>query len=747
MIRVNAVAIILVLAATLQAGTIRVPSDQPNIQLAVDAAAAGDTVLLEASGSPFVGVGNRDLTIAGKAIVLRSEAGSESVVLDAQGAAGEYHRLLTLSNVAGSGLRVEGITFAGGMASLGGGVSISASKVTFSECVFSGNAATSGGALGIRGASWVKAERCAFRNCSADTGGAIYCATSEVWLVQCRFDSNRTSSSGSGGAICGDSGSTVWADSCILAENSAGMRGGAATLNNSDAWFSNCTLVGNSAQFGQHLEFDGSSPRRELSNCIIAWGIGGSRSVRGTGILVSCCNVYGNQEGDWVGVLAPFADTLGNMQQPPLFSDRHRGVYSLLQDSPCLPANNSCGELIGAQGLGREGGLRVWHCTPEGTSGIPTIQAALDSAILGDTVRLGPGTYGGVGNRNLVFYGKSIALVSDSGPERTIIDCTPATADQESRGFLFVYGEDSNATVSGVTIVNGSASTGGGVCVRGESSPRICGCTIRDNVADSGGGLYIDGGQTVFEYCTIDHNTARCGGAVYLDSRTDVVFRNCTIVSNTGLDSSGTHGSALDGKWYAQPVIENCIIAYHGPQPVLAIKGCSDLQVACTDIYGNSGGDWTGCLAGLDGVNGNLSVDPLFADTTSADYHLRSGSPCLAGNNTCGVTIGAGQQVSPQPTPTSVPTDYVLRQNYPNPFNAGTTITYALAGPVHVELEIFNTLGQRVRTLIDGTLPAREHTAFWDGCDDNGNSVSTGVYLYRLTAGDWTLTRKMMLLK
>ena len=87
-----------------------------------------------------------------------------------------------------------------------------------------------------------------------------------------------------------------------------------------------------------------------------------------------------------------------------------------------------------------------------------------------------------------------------------------------------------------------------------------------------------------------------------------------------------------------------------------------------------------------------------------------------------------------------------LGQNYPNPFNPSTIIPYQLPAPVRVRLEVFNILGQRVATLVDGERPAGFHTAAWDATDASGRGVASGVYLYRLLGGGERLTRSMVLL-
>lgn len=88
-----------------------------------------------------------------------------------------------------------------------------------------------------------------------------------------------------------------------------------------------------------------------------------------------------------------------------------------------------------------------------------------------------------------------------------------------------------------------------------------------------------------------------------------------------------------------------------------------------------------------------------------------------------------------------------LSNNYPNPFNPITEISFELPAPTHITLEIYNVLGQRVTTLHDGLLEAGEYLIQWDATDETGAQVSSGVYFYRLIAGDLIETKKMLLLK
>ena len=95
----------------------------------------------------------------------------------------------------------------------------------------------------------------------------------------------------------------------------------------------------------------------------------------------------------------------------------------------------------------------------------------------------------------------------------------------------------------------------------------------------------------------------------------------------------------------------------------------------------------------------------------------------------------------------SMPAKYALYANSPNPFNAGTTISYNLSERDNIRIDIFNVSGQRVKTLVDGTVGAGTHSVVWDGSDDEGAAVASGVYLYRLATPNTMLQQKMMLLK
>lgn len=95
----------------------------------------------------------------------------------------------------------------------------------------------------------------------------------------------------------------------------------------------------------------------------------------------------------------------------------------------------------------------------------------------------------------------------------------------------------------------------------------------------------------------------------------------------------------------------------------------------------------------------------------------------------------------------SFPSRFVLQQSYPNPFNASVSIAYEVPTESRITIEIYNIIGQRVKVLVDKAHNRGAYNIIWDGKDESGNQVSSGIYLYRLGTSEYSLIRKMVLLK
>ncbi len=95
----------------------------------------------------------------------------------------------------------------------------------------------------------------------------------------------------------------------------------------------------------------------------------------------------------------------------------------------------------------------------------------------------------------------------------------------------------------------------------------------------------------------------------------------------------------------------------------------------------------------------------------------------------------------------SLPVKFVLNDNYPNPFNPQTNISFTVPSSGNINLTVYNITGQRVATLVDGYQHSGEHNVQWNGLDQNGNQVSSGIYFYSLKTDASSMTKSMVLLK
>jgi len=136
-------------------------------------------------------------------------------------------------------------------------------------------------------------------------------------------------------------------------------------------------------------------------------------------------------------------------------------------------------------------------------------------------------------------------------------------------------------------------------------------------------------------------------------------------------------------------------------------------------------GEW--CFEVTDIIHATHAYDPVSNDVTRA---CESG--WMYGSNPTDLVLQGGQ----------VPDEYGLSQNYPNPFNPTSEIKFSLPEAIFVRLEVYNIMGQLVTTLVDRQMEAGAHSVTWDG-----REAASGIYLYRLRAGDFTETKKMVLLK
>jgi hypothetical protein len=295
---------------------------------------------------------------------------------------------------------------------------------------------------------------------------------------------------------------------------------------------------------------------------------------------------------------------------------------------------------------------RTWYIHPDGSGDVPTIQAGLDSAAVGDTVLLSSGTY----YEHDLDMRSDVILRGETGDPRDV------SIDAQSQGIVIFCGAlDQPARIEGLTITGGLASTetgydsGAGIYCAG-SWMEISRCIFSHNSAEAkGGGLYIGGCSPEITDCTFWDNFAGWqGGAIMCFLAPSPRLTNCTFHGN---GAGYLNGGGAMMCWESSPILQNTIIAYGTSGSAI---GChaGDARLSCCNVYGNAGGD--GCISGYNGIDGNFSECPSFCNTQNGDFGLCDQSPCLPGNHPagddCGLVGAWGQECACGPTKISTTT-------------------------------------------------------------------------------------------
>jgi hypothetical protein len=586
--------------------------DVPTIQAAIDAAFEYDIILLE--DGVYTGEGNRDLSFRGKKLRVSSISGDPTLcVIDCEGAPGDPHSGFTIdSPPPGYYSELEGVTITNSYATDGSAaIRVDGTTATIRNFVITNAFSTqSGAAIRVIGASPV-IEDCVISNATVEgdttESGAVYAGPglggyAAPTIRRCTIDRPKTSgiridadqgnlppfnpiiervevrfATGNGMELgipvamtyaflfgCDGVGllSTTPAlqqpGTCRFGGNAGGAVQAAGPMN-----FTLCTFAANLGSGPQPVVISSSGSnlsfhRSLLSlNSVDLFGDVGS-------VQMSCCDVFGNTGGDWVGPIAGQLGTNGNFSLDPRFANLE---YEIDSSSPCRSGANPCGDHVGAGGIGDS---EIYYVSPaDEPDGFPSLQKAID-VMPGSyynrsrTLQLRDGTYTGAGYCDLDFRGKSLVLESEAGsPASVVFDCKG-----ESRAVHFSGGEDSTTVFRNVTIRNGVADRGGAILA--ESGPRIYNCVIESCSASNGGAIYYAGDDVHMWDLTISGCVAAdSGGAIYAAGSLDrgsiatSTFTDCragevggaVYARNTDVSSCtitrGTVSAGLGGGVYA----------------------------------------------------------------------------------------------------------------------------------------------------------------------------------------------------
>ena len=271
---------------------------------------------------------------------------------------------------------------------------------------------------------------------------------------------------------------------------------------------------------------------------------------------------------------------------------------------------------------------KTWHVRQDGTGDTEYIELAIYWAQPGDTVLVGQGHY----YRPPIQLGP-IHLISEAGPESTILELAPQDVEQDVH--VVVIDGISDGSVIGFTIkggVNGWLSSGGGIdCINSH-------VLIRDNVITanwcaSGGGIACYGSPAPLIEDNLFCGNGAFGGAAITINDCSPTIQGNTIVDNHASDAAGAIYITGDQSY---PVVSHNIIAGNGAATMNAIYSdtpASQISLSCNDAWGNTPSNYGGTLTNQTGSSGNVSADPLFCGVAgSGNYYLQASSPCAEGH-------------------------------------------------------------------------------------------------------------------
>lgn len=581
-----------------EGATILVPEDYVEIQAAIDAASAGDSVL--------VGPGTymEQVRFNGKSLVLKGTAGPNETVIDGGGVSA----CVVLSAGEGPGSVVSGFVLTDGFNEYGGGgIHLKGSSPRLEDLIITGchSGASGGGIYASQGAAPV-----------------IY----DCLITAC-------SSEGVGGAVA-SSGSYPRMERTYIVQNSAKDEGGGIWANHGSIEVVNCTFYGNRGLRGTHGVFTGSVAAT-LRNVIATNSSGTAFYSDGRpDVTASYISVFGNEEA-----FENIEVGEGISTEDPQFEGGFPYSYALAETSPCVDSGDPFDAVppgggkrvdIGAHELVRE------HHVIEVYAG-ESIAAAIDSAEAGTWIRVHPGTY----SENLDLMGKAIEIEAAEGRGSVVLD-----GGGRGPAIWFHRNEDHETKVRDLVIRNGFAQRGGGILIEGASptlqnlvleansaradggaiyvrnwcNPIIEHVEIRDNfAADYGGGIAVFRANPLIRWSVIHHNGTNGQGAAISVRDSDAVIRNCTISHNRSY-ADGTAGIQVSENSAGE--IRNNIISHSVQGTGISVDPGSvpDLGFNCS--WGNASYDFVGTAGG----EGAFSADPVFVGGDPFDYHLASGA-------------------------------------------------------------------------------------------------------------------------
>lgn len=745
--------------------------------------AGSDGVCVGLTNGTYTGGWNTGLSFGGKKMAVISISGlPDECAIDCQ------YQASGASFLGGEEYRAgfDGVTIENGSAANGAGISCTnASSPTIHRCVLRGNHATNdGGGIYCALGSYPTVEYCFFSENRADNGGGMY-AVSNVSTPNIRFSSfSNNNATSDGGGFYGSGNTTIF-DWVFFTGNHAGTDGGGAYFLGGTPCMRLCLFVANSAGHrGAGLYASGavvtsvgttyvlnnfpvpkSEPQEErsaiyldggapatFSNTIIAFTQRGASlwAEAPQGVTLTCSDLYGNELGDWVGSIANQLGVAGNISLDPLFCDLQGGDYHLQDGSPCAPhspQNPGC-ELVGTLPVGCP--LVLDYADEVAGNCVLTVT---DQGILGfmdATQTQGNGFVYPAGGENRLFVGSFWIANSPSYVANRDYDLDPSRewtvcADPDGHVSTAMDGQSDQDMR---TIFDEGGVTGSlGVRVRQEAwgfaaHPNDDFIIVRYLITNTGSspltGLYagmfadIDIGSYMSNHGAVEDGP----GIVEVTDGSGNYVGVRLLAGERGED-----GDSLQ-------ILTRNLTLIHNPTYVHPNQFISDadkfafLSAADPAHILKSGAEATdyGLLAAtgpIDLAPGEMKEVPfaIIGGSSHADFIANATAAQIRYLYTASVEIDQA-------------TDAIrLLPVGPNPSGGDVDVRFALPRSCPARLEIFDVTGRLVRTLADGVREAGQHAIRWNGVDENGRRVPSGVYFARLSAGGRTMDRRLVLLR
>ena len=333
---------------------------------------------------------------------------------------------------------------------------------------------------------------------------------------------------------------------------------------------------------------------------------------------------------------------------------------------------------------------------------------------------------------------------------------------------------NSSSYIFNNTIENNTGGFGGGLCVSGSiystGHPIITNNMIRNNYGSLAGGLYCTESGMILVNNQITNNHSDYGGGIGIFWEADPLIINNTIAGNTA-----TYGGGLCISTYCSPTVINTILWDNSGYQVYLRNnedGLADPDFYYCDIQdGIDGFEFFENTVYVGNYLNNIDANPCFIGSGSYPFSLDFDSPCIDNGTPSGwlvpsvfntviddllgydhygsnYDIGYYEWMGVGSSNEEIEIIKISLSNYPNPFNPVTTILFSIPQESEVKLIVYNIKGQDVKTLINHTCEIGINTAIWNGTNNSGKQVGTGVYFYELNVDGKTIeTKKMLLLK